>query len=345
MGEKGFTFLTGPNQTSFTLKLFNNAPGGGGNDWALDDISVATCSPDLTFTPTNNPNICANNIVDIGCIVQSYFNNYINYKWQRSTNGGLSWSETGVGGTGSPEWNGSEWQYNVVYPTFVATAADHGTRYKVVIGTTVPNLANDNCAFTENISTVTLHIVNCTVLHTGILSFSAKAEKEKIQLQWTTDREEHPVHYIVERSIGRDGFTAIATVPGSNGSEAWNTYHYTDVTDAAQDLRYRIRLVAGNYSTFSRTIRLQTAQGPQLAIVNPFSDMLQVRFMSQKNEVVQLVLIDLNGRVVRRQQWVATEGMNQLQVQNAGLLPDGLYTVQLNGTILQATRRVLKQKR
>lgn len=74
--KKGFTFLTGPNQTSFTLKFFNNAPGGGGNDWALDDISVATCSPDLTFTPTANPKVCANNTIDIGCIIQSYFNNY-----------------------------------------------------------------------------------------------------------------------------------------------------------------------------------------------------------------------------------------------------------------------------
>jgi hypothetical protein len=236
-----------------------------------------------------------------------------------------------VGGTGSPEWNGSEWQYNVQSPTFVATAADHDTRYKVVIGTTVPNLANNNCAFTENTSTVTLHIANCTPLHTGILSFNAKAEKDKIQLQWTTDREEGPVQYVVERSIGRDGFTALATVPGSNGSEAWNTYYYTDITDAAQDLRYRIRL--------------QTTTGPQLTIVNPFTDALQVRFLSQKNEAVQLVLFDMNGQAVRRQQWVATEGMNQVQVQNVALLPDGLYTVQLNGKALLATRRVLKRKK
>jgi hypothetical protein len=55
--KKGFTFLTGPAQTSFTLKFFNNAPGGGGNDWALDDISVATCSPNLAFTPDNSPTV------------------------------------------------------------------------------------------------------------------------------------------------------------------------------------------------------------------------------------------------------------------------------------------------
>jgi hypothetical protein len=343
--KRGFTFLTGANQTSFTLKLFNNAPGGGGNDWALDDISVATCSPDLTFTPTNNPNICANNTVDIGCIVQSYFNNYTHYKWQRSTNGGLSWSETGVGGTGSPEWNGSEWQYNVQYPTFVATAADHDTRYKVVIGTTLPNLANNNCAFAENTSTVTLHIIDCTPLHTGILSFSAKAEGEKIYLQWTTDREEGPVQYVVERSMSRSAFIAIATVPGMSNSDALNTYCVTDVADAAQELQYRIRLSIGSYYSFSRTIRLRAKVDPQLALTNPFSDVLQVWFMSTESGVVRLMLFNMNGQVVRRQQWVATEGLNQVQVQNADLLPVGLYTARLNGKALLATQRVLKRKK
>ncbi len=40
--QKGFTYLTGPTQTSMIIYVRNNAPGGGGNDWALDDISVAS---------------------------------------------------------------------------------------------------------------------------------------------------------------------------------------------------------------------------------------------------------------------------------------------------------------
>src|SRR5215831_3602758 len=35
--KKGFTFLTGPLQDSFVMHIRNNAPGGGGNDWAIDD--------------------------------------------------------------------------------------------------------------------------------------------------------------------------------------------------------------------------------------------------------------------------------------------------------------------
>jgi hypothetical protein len=40
--QKSFTFTTGT-ATSITFKIRNNAPGGGGNDWALDDLSLHQC--------------------------------------------------------------------------------------------------------------------------------------------------------------------------------------------------------------------------------------------------------------------------------------------------------------
>lgn len=40
--ESNFTFNSGA-ATSYNINIRNNAPGGGGNDFAIDDISVATC--------------------------------------------------------------------------------------------------------------------------------------------------------------------------------------------------------------------------------------------------------------------------------------------------------------
>jgi len=77
--KKGFTFLTGPAQTSFTLKYFNNAPGGGGNDWALDDISVVTCTPDMNYGPTHSPIVCDSNNIVLPDTVKSYLNTYTTY--------------------------------------------------------------------------------------------------------------------------------------------------------------------------------------------------------------------------------------------------------------------------
>ncbi|RZM16099.1 MAG: hypothetical protein EOO88_43070, partial [Pedobacter sp.] len=50
--KKGFVFTTGPAQTSVMFAIRTNSQGGGGNDWAIDDISVATCLPNMTYTPT-----------------------------------------------------------------------------------------------------------------------------------------------------------------------------------------------------------------------------------------------------------------------------------------------------
>ena len=43
--EKGFVFKTSSSQSSATISIRNNASGGGGNDWVLDDIIVGTCGP------------------------------------------------------------------------------------------------------------------------------------------------------------------------------------------------------------------------------------------------------------------------------------------------------------
>jgi hypothetical protein len=44
----------------------------GGNDWALDDLSVATCLPNMSYSPTINPVSCANNAVQVHDTIRSY---------------------------------------------------------------------------------------------------------------------------------------------------------------------------------------------------------------------------------------------------------------------------------
>ncbi|MFM7645097.1 MAG: gliding motility-associated C-terminal domain-containing protein [Sphingomonadales bacterium] len=48
--EVGFTFTYGNLNTPVTLRITNNAPGGNGNDLALDDISFRPCGPIATTT-------------------------------------------------------------------------------------------------------------------------------------------------------------------------------------------------------------------------------------------------------------------------------------------------------
>lgn len=345
--KKGFTFLTGATQTSFTLKFFNNAPGGGGNDWALDDISVATCSPDLIFTPTNNPTVCRNNVVDMSCIIKSYFNNYTQYEWQKSSDNGATWVEAGSSGTGTPEWNGSEWEYKVYYPQFVATAADHGKLYRVLVATTAANLNSAACAFTATSSVITLTVYDCQFpLLTEIISFSGKIEREHATLTWTTSKEKEALNYIVEKSTDGRTFTAIATVSGYiNKTSETNIYTWQEKGNEVTETYYRIVMVSANDNKkLSRTIKLGVSTAPvqPIKILNPFHDKLEMEIKALKSGIVQVELIDATAKTVRKEIFKVTAGSNKLILYNTAALPNNVYTLKIQIDDSFTSKKVVK---
>lgn len=90
----GFTFTTGPDVSETKLALRNNAPGGIGNDFAMDNISLRPCGPQLSvvFDP-----VCAGNPVQLKADIG--LPDYV-LQWLESTDGGISWTEL-VGETDS----------------------------------------------------------------------------------------------------------------------------------------------------------------------------------------------------------------------------------------------------
>lgn len=345
--KKGFTFLTGPSQTSFTLKFFNNAPGGGGNDWALDDISVATCSPNLTFTPNNQPTVCKGNVVDLGCYIRSYFNNYTNYKWQRSNSSGASWFDIGPASTGTPSWNGSAWEYFTSYPTFVANMSDSGALFRVVVASTPSNLSNTNCAFSEASSILTLNVIDCgNPLNTDIISFSGKMVNNKVELNWTTNSEETPVYYLIERSSDGRTFNTITQVNGyNNASNDVNYYSWNEPYQGNQNGFYRIRLVSNSKQKMSRVIRINNRYDELsfINVINPFTNNISASISSPTSQPVQVRLIDNGGKLIRVEERMVTAGENLISIDNTTGLPAGVYSLQLQSKEIFITKKIMKQ--
>jgi trimeric autotransporter adhesin len=159
--KRSFIYKTNPAQSSFKITFRNNAPGGGGNDWVIDDISIRTCYPNMIYSPTLNPSVCANNILKITDTVRSFYNVYIHYKWQRSIDGGTNWVDlAGSSGVASTVWNGSSYEYVNSYtiPPSATTPANNGNLYRMVVATTAANLAG-SCNYSE-ISPVTITVLN-----------------------------------------------------------------------------------------------------------------------------------------------------------------------------------------
>ncbi len=95
--QYGLFFTTPPDNAQIVLHITNNAPGGNGNDLALDDITFRPCGPPITATIQNNPdtvNICIDNNSNYTFTgnVSPDFSKPV-YQWQISTDKGLNWQD------------------------------------------------------------------------------------------------------------------------------------------------------------------------------------------------------------------------------------------------------------
>jgi hypothetical protein len=151
--KRSFVYKTKPGETSFRMTLRNNAPGGGGNDWAIDDISIRTCYPNMTYSPSSNPTVCAGNTLTVTDTVRSYYNVYIYYKWQRSTDGGVTWTDIpGTNGVAAPVLmspNNYEFRNSYTIPPSATTPANNGDKYRMVVATNAVNLAGSTCNYSD----------------------------------------------------------------------------------------------------------------------------------------------------------------------------------------------------
>jgi hypothetical protein len=351
--KKGFVFKTKPGQTSMVVTIRNNAPGGGGNDWAIDDIGITTCLPNMKYSPSITPSVCKGNAISIYDTVRSFFNNYVYYKWQRSTDGGLTWTDVTVpAGPVIPFWNGTAWEYVSSYtiPPAFTTLANSGDKYRLIVATSLTNLSDINCLSTDPSTIVTLSVINCgPPLSTKITAFSGKVTNSKPALKWTTNTENEPFYFDIEKSSDGTRFTIIGTVNSYNDPSAiQNNYIFTDPDNITGQAYYRIsmRTVDGQVS-YSRILELST--DPEIfsfvSVINPFVSTLFFDISSTRDGVVKAELIDQFGEPVKKGSFDIRTGVTQLAFDNTSVLPAGIYILkaEMAGTIIY--KRVMKQNR
>ena len=139
----GFTFTTGPGQDAMKLSLRNNAPGGMGNDLALDNISFRPCGPEALILPEVVADICEDGdplTIEVTLVGDAYETPY--YQWQRSVDGGATWANL-PGETGT---------------TFTHTQLSAGDYYyRFLVANGPGNIMNYKCRIISN--TKIIHVI------------------------------------------------------------------------------------------------------------------------------------------------------------------------------------------
>ncbi len=139
----GFTFTTAPGQFSVKLSLQNNAPGGMGNDLALDNIAFRPCGPEALILPKELSNICEDGdpILLSATLVGNQFDTP-SYQWQQSFDEGGSWQDI-------PAAIGSQ-----ISHTDLSGGYYH---YRYLVANGDDNLSNSKCRIVSNVKIVHVH--------------------------------------------------------------------------------------------------------------------------------------------------------------------------------------------
>jgi len=304
----------------------------------LDDIKLATCYPNLINNPKDTATSCSAASLTLSDTVKSYFNNYTNFCWEKSTNG-TTWTATGVCGTKTPTLVNGLWVY-VVDTTFVTVKADSGTYYRLKVGTTFSNLSDPNCSVT-NSQKIFLKVFNvaCTLLDTKLMNFNGTIGNDKSVLRWSTQNEKNLKEYVVEKSIDGISFHRIAAISAINDLDG-ASYIFNDPEKISSMAYYRLELVSMSSveHKYSKIISLYNNDALfRVSAVNPFKSDLKLDVFIPRDGEVEISLYDAYGNYVSKKNVQLNKGNTAVTLDDAGKLPAGIYFLraQFNNKVIQ----------
>jgi len=340
--KKGFIFKTNNGQGDFTITIRNNAPGGGGNDWAIDDIKFATCSPELTFNPTPAPIVCSENLVTMNALVSSYFDNYTFWRWEKSTDGAQTWDNTGISGNSTISQTSPPYEYSVDYPQFIAPKSDSGHLYRLRIATSASDLDNDACSYANGINVLTLNVIECEVLASYVKTLSARLKQQQATLNWQVVNANQNTILSVEKSVGNRPFVTVASfTPGEQTVFSWTDPNIiTDVT------YYRIRITENGKSAYSNTAWVQDKLKKDFvvrAVHNPVRSNVTAELASTRDGKLTLSVIDMLGRTLCTSEQKLAAGVSQVQLPQTAFLPKGVYVLRIQWNEEIFNQRIVKE--
>ncbi len=197
---------------------------------------------------------------------------------------------------------------------------------------------DDGCNATGSLQTLNVNSPQCSTLPVSLLSLSASAEgNNSIVLKWATSSEQNNKGFEIMRSLdGRSNWQTIGFVNGAGDSYTRKDYSYSDNNLVARRYYYQLKQIDfdGRYKyTAVVSANLGGKEGFALEqnFPNPFkSQETTIRFTLPRRTQVQLIVYDMNGRVVKTLvNGTRDAGTHAIPFQD-NALPTGIYFYKLS---------------
>jgi uncharacterized delta-60 repeat protein len=186
-----------------------------------------------------------------------------------------------------------------------------------------------------------------TPLPLVLSQFYAQKQTSKVVLQWQTSSEEGVKQFVIERSNDGKSFKAIGTVAAAGNSAITKKYSFADqspFTSTSNYYRLLMQDADGNFK-YSKTLiikfdgQLSTEMKVYPSIVK---DLLQVQLPDGLNGNIGIQIIDMNGRVLRRNN-IAGDGNALNTTMDVSTLIKGVYIIKATAGNTSVTSRFTKQ--
>ncbi len=179
-----------------------------------------------------------------------------------------------------------------------------------------------------------------------MLSFTAKAVGEVIQLDWKTATEINNKGFEVERSLDGESFAKIGFVNGNGTTTETKTYQFTD-RDVLGGIPYYYRLKQIDFDGKSEYSPIKTAQTIARLIgfsfttsPNPTFGPVNAKIYSEKMDV-KITVTNTIGEVVSTQEVFLEKGFTT-KILDLSFFPQGAYIISIETPTGKFTRRVIK---
>lgn len=347
--QKQFVFATGASSGDFTFSIRNNAPGGDGNDWAIDDISI------ITRGPSASVNVDADPVIDpepsTFCIGQRFqilgnwiestgsFTQYDSYQFQWAYGPNGPWNAiTPVLELPTPNdpYNPTNGRIDSAI-TSSFNDANREVYFRIVVSTQPSNISLADaapCQVTAYNSSM-IQIGSC-VLPIKLLRFKAASYGQQVLLNWASADIERLQYFIVERSTNGVDFVPVEKI-NPNSFVSKYQYQFTDLPQSNADrLWYRLKMVHQNNEITYSGIEMVGWKKAAISLSiqpNPAKDMIQLNWSGVKqNQKVNLSIINATGNIVHTETITIQNGPTQQLRLPASIAP-GLYFLQVEDNV------------
>ncbi|OQP63188.1 hypothetical protein A3860_25190 [Niastella vici] len=177
--------------------------------------------------------------------------------------------------------------------------------------------------------------------------FYAQKQTSKAVLQWSTSSEAEVKQFVIERSNDGKTYKAIGTVAATGNSTITKNYSFADQSPLMSALNYyRLKMqdVDGNFK-YSKILTIKfdgQLTANMQAYPNPVKDLLQVQLPDGLNGTVGLQIIDMQGRVVRRNN-LGSDGNALNTTVDVSTLVQGIYILKAQAGNTTVITRFTKQ--